>query len=507
MTDAVLDSRRGVTLVSALAGVAGLAGSFAVTGATPAFLASPVERTLARSMPGAIVSFAITTLGSLGQQLNLVTAVAVTGLLVALAARAALLTGEAANNRLLPAVGTAVLTWVVALALTRQVVLAAAPALAAAGVVAVAQTLDAAGGRVAPVSSKRRRALSTVGVALGATALGYTAGQRRTPTATAENAPSLDAAGADNEDIEAKLATAEARTLDVGGLEPLVSDRFFEVDINAVDPDVAAADWSLSVTGAVEREVTVDYEELLAMEAENRFSTLRCVGDSLNGKKMDTALWTGVPVERFLEEAGVDSDCECVMLRAEDDYYEEFPLEALRGGLLVYGMNGDVLPRGHGYPVRALVPGHWGEVNVKWLSEIELLEREATGYWEKRGWQGTGPVKPIAKLHHARLLNDGRRELAGHAYGGLQGVSAVEVSTDGGDTWADADLSEPLPAPDGEGRAADAWRQWQFAYDAPGQPHEVVVRMIDERGVVQTEEETGPRPSGPTGWVSRRFDR
>ncbi len=91
------------------------------------------------------------------------------------------------------------------------------------------------------------------------------------------------------------------------------------------------------------------------MDAEKRFGTLRRVGESLNGYKTDHALWTGVPVDSLLEEAGVQSGCECVMLRAEDDYYEEFPIDALRGGMLAYGMNAKILPRGHGYPVRALV--------------------------------------------------------------------------------------------------------------------------------------------------------
>ena len=89
--------------------------------------------------------------------------------------------------------------------------------------------------------------------------------------------------------------------------------------------------------------------------------------------------------------------------------------------------------------------------------------------------------------------------------GGTRGVSAVDVSTDGGSTWTEAALSEPLPAVDGEGRAADAWRQWQYSYEPPGETHEVVVRMIDESGTVQTEEETGPYPTGPSGWVSQEF--
>ena len=504
MQDALLESRGGRLLVGAAAGGAGVAGSYAATGFTPGFLVSPVERFLARTMPGAVITFAIENLGSLGQQLNLLTAVAMAWVLLALGATGAIYAGREANNRLLPAVGTGVFAWTVTAGLTGELVLSLGPALPAAGIVAIAQVADAYGGRAEPISSKRRRALSTIGVAVGATTIGFEAGERKTEALTSDL--ELSAPGADLQDIQTKLDTAASRTLDVSGIEPLVSENFYEVDINSIDPNVNAEDWSLTITGAVDEDVEFSYEDIQGMEAINQFSTIRCVGDSLNGNKIDTALWTGVPLQDLVAEAGVDdTECDCVLLRSADGYEVEFPLEAFNSGLAVYGMNGNVLPRGHGYPVRAVIPGHWGEVNTKWLTEIELLEREVDGYWEQRGWEGTGPVKPTATLHHDEMTEDGQRLVAGHAYGGTRGVSTVEVSTDGGSTWTEASLSEPLPAADGEGRAEDAWRQWQYSYEPPGDTHEVVVRMVDESGTVQTEEETGPYPTGPSGWVSQEF--
>jgi hypothetical protein len=184
------------------------------------------------------------------------------------------------------------------------------------------------------------------------------------------------------------------------------------------------------------------------------------------------------------------------MLHATDGYYQEFPLSALEDGFLAYGMNGETLPRGHGYPARVLIPGHWGEINVKWVTEIEVLDEEAQGYWEERGWHGTGPVKTVAKLHLVERLDGGRVRVGGHAYAGTRGISGVEVSTDGGESWTDARLSEPLP---GE----DVWRQWMHEYDAPDSAHDVVVRAIEDDGTVQPAEETDPFPSGPSGWVTR----
>ena len=305
--------------------------------------------------------------------------------------------------------------------------------------------------------------------------------------------------------VQSLLGGAEDKSLDVAGIEPLVSEDFYQVDINNVDPTVNAEDWTLRVTGAVDEELEFDYDDLTELESEHRFVTLRCVGEGLNGKKMDTALWTGVPVMELLDEADLNAseNC-CVMLRAADDFFEEFPLSALRDGFLAYEMNGEPLPRGHGHPVRALIPGHWGEINVKWLTEIEVLEAEMDGYWEKRGWHGTGPVNTVAKLHAVNHLDDGgdgqgsRIQVGGHAYAGTRGIERVEVSTDGGETWDGATLSESLP---GE----DVWRQWEYTYEADG-PHEVVVRATDGEGDLQPEEENDAFPSGPTGWVSRRVE-
>ncbi|WP_276249979.1 molybdopterin-dependent oxidoreductase [Haloarcula rara] len=504
MNDALLDSRGGQLLVGLAAGAAGVAGSYAATGYTPTFVASPIERTLSRTMPGEVVTVAITYLGSLGQQLNLATALALTWLLFTAGITAAVLAGRETNNRLLPTVGTAVVTWLVTAAVTRTLVPAVGPVVPAVAVVALAQAFDAYRGSTDPISSKRRQALSTVGVALGATAVGVSVGQRQ--RSMGETAPPLDAEGVDNEDLQAKLDTAEGNSFDIDGIEPLVSENFFEVDINSIDPNPTAEDYTLSITGAVESEASFSYEDLKQMDAVNQFSTLRCVGDQLNGDKIDTALWTGVPLRRLVEEAGPQSDCDCVFLKAEDGYEVEFPLEAFDRGLAVYGMNGNLLPRGHGYPVRAVIPGHWGEVNTKWLTEIEFLNREVDGYWEQRGWEGTGSVKPTATLKHDTMLDDDQRQLAGHAYGGLRGVSTVEVSTDGGSSWSEATLSDPLPAADGDGPAADAWRQWQYSYDPPGSTHTVVVRMVDRDGNVQTSEETDPAPTGPSGWVSKEFE-
>jgi hypothetical protein len=116
-------------------------------------------------------------------------------------------------------------------------------------------------------------------------------------------------------------------------------------------------------------------------------------------------------------------------------------------------------------------------------------------YWEQRGWHGTVPVNTVAKLWSDTTLENGRVEVAGHAYAGTRGIKRVEVSTDGGNTWQDADLSAPLP---GE----DVWRQWRHEFNPDG-THEVVVRAIDGEGTLQPEDRSESFPSGATGWVRK----
>ncbi|SFR36873.1 molybdopterin-dependent oxidoreductase [Halogeometricum limi] len=522
-----LDSTHATAL---FAGIAAVAGSYAAAGFTPAFVVAPVEAFLTRTVPDAVLRFAITTLGTFagidhfGQLLNLALAVGLATAVLAGAAFAALLAGRRLDSAL-ASVGlaggfawglTAVLTGAPSLALgagAGSAVVVAAAELAAA---TPASTTDT-------VSSARRRVLGGLTTALGVGAVGYAFGDTETAGRGESNAASVDdSAGSGTRGSDSASSTdtrfgdpdatrelldeADRRTLDVEGLEGLVSDDFYQVDISNVDPNLSADDWTLSVTGAVERPASYTYDELVALGAEQRFVTLRCVSDPVNGKLMDTDLWTGVPVSRILEE--VNPRGTHVMFRAADNYYEEFPVEALRESFLAYGKHGEALPRGHGYPVRALVPGHWGEINVKWITEIEVLEGPEKGFWEKRGWHGTGPVNTAAKLHATNRLGD-RIQVAGHAYAGTRGIDRVEVSTDGGDSWTGATLSDPLPAGTDEAGefAEDAWRQWEHTYDDPGERHTVVVRATDGTGTLQPREEEGPYPSGSTGWVSKSISK
>ncbi|WP_430506541.1 molybdopterin-dependent oxidoreductase [Haloparvum sp. PAK95] len=511
---AVTRRRLRLAAVFVASGVAAVAGSFLVAGRGPTFVVTALAATLLYLSPDGLLAWGIVTLGKYGRPLLVAGAVATSVLVfTGIAAGATVAADRLHRKRPDSLFAVGFLQAAVTFALTIN------PLSSVAAGFAGGLTVALAGAAVTDRESipSRRGVLKSVGTAAAAIGAGYFLAPR-------PDAVDPDSASISDANVEAMLQAADERSIDVPGLEPLVSEDFYQVDINTSTPVVDREEWSLTIEGDASP-LTIDYEELRAREAQHRFVTLRCVSDELNGYTMDTALWTGVPIDDLLEEADAPESC-CVFLEAEDGYYQAFPREALANGFLAWGMNGKVLPRGHGHPARALIPGHWGEINVKWLSRIEIREEPATGYWEERGWAGTGPVETIAKLHSIETSDDGTVVVGGHAYAGVRGIDRVELSRDGGETWAEATLSDRLPgsvpAVDGDGDgnsdgnsdgdaspiesvAEDAWRMWCFEYQADS-PHEVTVRAIEPDGTVQPKEETDSFPSGATGWVTRSVD-
>ncbi len=480
----------GRLVVAAAAGGAGVAGSYAAVGATGAFLGAPAESLVVAASPGVVALTAIAVLGDYASLVAFGSALALAaGLCAAAVASALALAGRRDSGPAVTAALAGVAVWAAA-AVAAGSLRSATGAGVAAGVVVAATEVTPAATDTAP---SRRRLLRAAGSVAGVVGLSALLGPR-------EREPSRPADQTVAAAVEDRLATAAEREVDAEGVDPLVTDigEFYEVDINSINPTVETAEWELEITGSVLETQTLTFDDLADLPVEHRFMTIRCVGDEVDGRKMSTALWTGVPVDALLDRAGPVGNN--VTLHAADGYYNEFPLEALRGGLLAYRMNGAALPRKHGAPVRALVPGHWGEINVKWITEIEVLDGEEEGYWEKRGWFGTGTVNTVAKLWTERRLDDGRVRVGGLAYAGTRGVDRVEVSTDGGETWTDARLSDPLPD-------EDVWRQWVHEFEPTRDRHEVVARAVEADGTVQPAAESTPQPRGASGWASTVVER
>ena len=485
-------------VTAALAGIAAVAGSFAAAGLTAAFAFTPVSSFVVHNTPAAIINTTLEIFGEYGQLVNMTFTLSVTVGLFAVAAGIALELGRTLLSDRFRAgrtAATGAFVWLLAVALTGAPLLSLGAALPAAGVVVLADRpwqdeLSLKDGRRWP-DRDRRRVLETSFGVIGFAGAAYIAGNYRTPS---ENLPQLDeVTDVDPAEPETLLEEAAEKSFDLSDSPDLVSEvgSFYTVDITSVAPRIDSDSWELDVTGAVGTPLTLSYDELTEMETEHRFSTLRCVGEELNSREMDNAVWTGVPASALSEQAGASGDH--VAMRADDGYWNVIPREAFEQSYIVYGMNGTVLPREHGHPVRVLVPGHWGETNVKWLQEIEFLEEDDEGYWEERGWEGTGEVSAVTKVWTVTETDSGVL-LGGHAYDGHDGVERVELSLDGGDTWTETEVTEPLST-------GDTWRQWRYEVTEPGE-HDVVVRMIDGNGDVQEREESSAFPDGATGWVS-----
>ncbi|MFE4230425.1 molybdopterin-dependent oxidoreductase [Arthrobacter sp. NPDC056886] len=293
----------------------------------------------------------------------------------------------------------------------------------------------------------------------------------------------------------------------LAGLTPLVTPNreFYRIDTALRVPLVDPAEWTLKVTGLVEREIELDFATLLAKPLTERHVTIACVSNEVGGDLIGNARWLGWPVRELLAMAGPKAGADMVLSRSTDGWTAGTPLEALtdsRDALLVVGMNGEPLPLEHGFPVRLIVPGLYGYVSAtKWVTELKVTRyADDVAYWTPRGWSERGPIKTSSRIDVPR---DGSRVTAGTVvFGGVAwdqhtGIGKVELRVNRGD-WHQAELAP--------GISKDTWYQWKLALPlTPGQ-YEVQVRATALDGVPQVEESAPVAPNGATGFHTVRVD-
>ena len=286
-------------------------------------------------------------------------------------------------------------------------------------------------------------------------------------------------------------------------------------DVPAVDPET----WRLEVGGTVARPLSLSLGDLRARGSSSHAVTLECAGNGRatldprpvsqpwGQEAVGTATWSGVPLRSVLEDAAPTSASVEVVFAGldrgidggeEQDFARSLSMdEAMRPDvLLAHAMNGAPLPPQHGFPLRLVVPGWYGMASVKWLRSITLVDRPFEGYQSARAYRvrqteeeaGTPltRIQPRALmeppgipefLSRDRFVAPGTVALRGRAWSGWGTVERVEVSTDGGGSWADAELGEaPGPA---------AWRPWSFEWDAREGAYELWCRATDAAGNVQ----------------------
>jgi DMSO/TMAO reductase YedYZ molybdopterin-dependent catalytic subunit len=282
-------------------------------------------------------------------------------------------------------------------------------------------------------------------------------------------------------------------------------------------PSVDVAGWRLRVGGLVRRELALSLDDIRARPSVRMRVTMECAG---NGRALlaprpisqpwlaeavGTGEWGGTPLRLLLEEAEVDGAAVEVLFAGldrgmegeeEQSYERSLPVgEAHRDEvLLAYELNGQPLPPQHGFPLRLVVPGWYGMASVKWLERITVLDRPFDGYQQQRSYrlrQAEGEEgEPLTRmlpralmvppgipefLTRERLVELGRCQLEGRAWSGSGPVTRVQVSTDGGTSWDDAEVESPA--------TPWSWAAWRYLWEpeAPGR-YELMCRARDAAG-------------------------
>lgn len=290
----------------------------------------------------------------------------------------------------------------------------------------------------------------------------------------------------------------------VAGVSPFFTPNktFYRVDTSLTLPRIDLKGWRLRVHGMVERELDLDFAELISRRLVERDITLTCVSNEVGGPYVGNARWIGVPIADILTEAGVKPGADAVKSAAVDGFTIGTPLEALTDGrdaMFAVAMNGDPLPLAHGFPVRMVVPGLYGYVSAtKWLVDVEVTRfADFKAYWSTRGWAEQAPIKTSSRIDVPKpfaRVKAGKVPVAGVAWSQQRGVTKVEVRVDDG-AWQTARLA----AED----SIDTWRQWLWTWDdaSPGN-HTLQVRATDSTNTTQTSRRVPPRPNGSSGWHS-----
>ncbi|MBC7372841.1 MAG: molybdopterin-dependent oxidoreductase, partial [Frankiales bacterium] len=265
--------------------------------------------------------------------------------------------------------------------------------------------------------------------------------------------------------------------------------------------------WSMGVRGRVDRQLSLTYDQLLAMPQVEADITIACVSNEVGGDLVGLARWQGVLLRDVLALAGVQPGATQIVGESVDGFTAGFPTTFGtddRFAMIAVGMNGEPLPIEHGFPARLIVPGLYGYVSAtKWLKNITLTTlEEFDGFWIPRGWSKLGPIKIASRIDvpgSGSTVTAGPVTVGGMAWapGRRRGVTGVEVRVDGG-AWQPAELGGAL--------SEDAWRQWRWTWDATPGRRLLEVRATDRTGEVQTERIVPVAPDGASGYHAVEID-
>jgi DMSO/TMAO reductase YedYZ molybdopterin-dependent catalytic subunit len=302
----------------------------------------------------------------------------------------------------------------------------------------------------------------------------------------------------------------------------LTPNNLFYIRSHFKAPVLDAHDYNLSIYGAVETPFKISYKELLTMPSITQPATLECAGNGriflipqVKGAQwqlgaVSTANWTGVPLSALLERAGAHADACEILFEACDTgtpkeepipprdtpYARSLAMDKAKDVIIAYQMNGEEIPLDHGFPLRAIVPGHYGMASVKWLTGIRILTEPFKGYWQTSDYgywdydENNNPMRralgqmalksAIARPRTREFLPAGQSyRVFGAAWGSDTVVEMVELSTDDGKTWQSVDFID--------GAQPFVWRRWEFDWKVPTEKGTYILksRATDAQGNVQ----------------------
>lgn len=279
---------------------------------------------------------------------------------------------------------------------------------------------------------------------------------------------------------------------------------FYRVDTNLTVPSVDVEGWSLTIDGDVDREVSLTFDDLMQMDVVEKDITMTCVSNEVGGNLVGSARWLGVPLQGVLDRAGIDgTKADQILSTAVDGFTISTPLDVALDGrdtLVAFGMNGQPLPREHGFPVRLLTPGIYGYVgSTKWVERLTLTTyADQEAYWTKRKWATDAPIRLSSRIDTPKALNNlgaGTTVIGGVAWAQPDGIEKVEVRIDDGEGGAE-EWQEARLGPDA---GSVYWRQWFLPWEATPGTYSLAVRATNTRGETQTAERATPFPAGSTG--------
>ena len=309
----------------------------------------------------------------------------------------------------------------------------------------------------------------------------------------------------------------EARPENMQGL--ITPRHLFFVRNNSVSVGLDASDWQLSVEGdAITQPLELSYDQIRNLPSRTLVSYLECAGnhramfDIVQGRAaqgtqwMTGAIgngeWTGVSLRDVLTLAGITDAAVSVLLIGQDTESHEggfrrvVPVEKAMhpDTLLAYALNGDTLPRDHGYPLRALLPGWVGSSSIKWLNRIvvssdQLWTRNNTtsyvligeNYASEGEAQGevvtTQNIKSALALPWPAELPEGSHRIHGYAHSPAGSITAVEWSDNSGSSWNPATVLEP--------QVQYSWARFEFTWNGRTGEHTLMTRATDVQGNTQ----------------------